>query len=108
MTEYFRFAVKDMPKGPAFVLSLRFIAWVQPHVDEWPGLGRPLNQLRPLWTRHNLARGGDMGDNTPTARDEEFDLDVTTIERSDQFNTLVATTDDGCGSTCGACTTGVH
>jgi FxLD family lantipeptide len=42
------------------------------------------------------------------ARDEEFDLDVTAVERTDQFNTLVAATDDNCGSTCGACTTGVH
>lgn len=35
MTECFRLAVTDLPEVPAFVLSLRFIAWVQPHVDEW-------------------------------------------------------------------------
>ncbi|KDN85872.1 FxLD family lanthipeptide [Kitasatospora sp. NPDC004615] len=38
---------------------------------------------------------------------DEFDLDVTAIEQSDVAS-LQVLTDDGCGSTCGACTTGVH
>jgi FxLD family lantipeptide len=36
----------------------------------------------------------------------EFDLDVTLLEIADAA-ALVNVTDDGCGSTCGACTTGV-
>jgi FxLD family lantipeptide len=35
-----------------------------------------------------------------------FDLDVTLVEIVDP-GALVNVTDDGCGSTCGACTTGV-
>jgi FxLD family lantipeptide len=38
---------------------------------------------------------------------DEFDLDVTLLEVADPAG-LVNVTDDGCGSTCGACTTGVH
>ena len=38
---------------------------------------------------------------------DEFDLDVTTVERTDVAS-LQVLTDDNCGSTCGACTTGVH
>lgn len=34
-----------------------------------------------------------------------FDLDITVIEQGD-LGGLVRLTDDGCGSTCGACTTG--
>lgn len=36
----------------------------------------------------------------------DFDLDVTLLEIADAA-ALVNITDDGCGSTCGACTTGV-
>lgn len=36
-----------------------------------------------------------------------FDLDVTLVEVADPAG-LVNVTDDGCGATCGACTTGVH
>jgi FxLD family lantipeptide len=36
----------------------------------------------------------------------EFDLDVTLLEIADPAG-LVNITNDGCGSTCGACTTGV-
>jgi FxLD family lantipeptide len=36
-----------------------------------------------------------------------FDLDVRLVEVADPAG-LVNLTDDGCGSTCGACTTGVH
>ena len=43
-----------------------------------------------------------------TRDDEGFDLDVSTVENTDRFSDLVRGTDDGCGSTCGACTTGVH
>ncbi|GAA3073576.1 MULTISPECIES: FxLD family lanthipeptide [Streptomyces] len=35
-----------------------------------------------------------------------FDLDVTLVEVSDPAG-LVSLTDDGCGETCGACTTNV-
>jgi FxLD family lantipeptide len=42
----------------------------------------------------------------PRAFDPEFDLDVRTIEVADPAG-LVNVTDDGCTSTCGACTTGV-
>ncbi|AUY48403.1 FxLD family lanthipeptide [Streptomyces sp. CB01881] len=38
---------------------------------------------------------------------DEFDLDVRTVETADAAS-LQVLTDDGCGSTCGACTTGVH
>ncbi|WP_372412423.1 FxLD family lanthipeptide [Streptomyces luteireticuli] len=36
-----------------------------------------------------------------------FDLDITLVEVTDPAG-LVNVTDDGCGATCGACTTGVH
>jgi FxLD family lantipeptide len=42
---------------------------------------------------------------TGPAADTEFDLDVTLLEVTDP-NVLIYNTDDGCGSTCGACTTG--
>lgn len=35
-----------------------------------------------------------------------FDLDVTLVEVADVAG-LISLTDDGCGSTCGACTTNV-
>ncbi|MCG6496892.1 FxLD family lanthipeptide [Kitasatospora sp. A2-31] len=38
---------------------------------------------------------------------DEFDLDVRTVETADAAS-LQVLTDDGCGATCGACTTGVH
>ena len=38
---------------------------------------------------------------------DEFDLDVRTVETTDAAS-LQVLTDDGCGSTCGACTTGLH
>ncbi|MDH6579389.1 FxLD family lanthipeptide [Kitasatospora sp. MAP5-34] len=38
---------------------------------------------------------------------DEFDLDVRAVEVADVAS-LQVLTDDGCGSTCGACTTGVH
>ncbi|MGW3046251.1 FxLD family lanthipeptide [Kitasatospora sp. NPDC001159] len=38
---------------------------------------------------------------------DEFDLDVSTAETTDAAS-LQVLTDDGCGATCGACTTGVH
>ncbi|MEU8968968.1 FxLD family lanthipeptide [Streptomyces monashensis] len=41
----------------------------------------------------------------PTASDG-FDLDVTLVEVGDTAG-LVSLTDDGCGETCGACTTNV-
>ena len=40
-----------------------------------------------------------------TAESGEFDLDVHLLEMADPAG-LVNVTDDGCGSTCGACTTG--
>lgn len=42
---------------------------------------------------------------TPGVADD-FDLDVTLLEQADTAS-LVNLTNDGCGSTCGACTTGV-
>ncbi|MFJ1599642.1 FxLD family lanthipeptide [Streptomyces sp. NPDC088261] len=42
---------------------------------------------------------------SPEASDG-FDLDVTLVEIADPAG-LVNLTDDGCGSTCGACTTNV-
>lgn len=44
-------------------------------------------------------------DQTDTVEDDGFVLDVRFIEASDAGG-LVNLTDDGCGSTCGACTTG--
>ncbi|MFD8750077.1 FxLD family lanthipeptide [Kitasatospora sp. NPDC059577] len=43
----------------------------------------------------------------PEAVGSEFDLDVLTVETADSAS-LEVLTDDGCGSTCGACTTGFH
>ncbi|MFD7581818.1 FxLD family lanthipeptide [Kitasatospora sp. NPDC059817] len=43
----------------------------------------------------------------PEAVGSEFDLDVRTVEAADSAS-LEVLTDDGCGSTCGACTTGFH
>ena len=40
----------------------------------------------------------------PPATTDDFDLDVTLLEVADPAG-LVNVTDDGCGSTCGACTT---
>lgn len=39
------------------------------------------------------------------ATDDGFDLDVRLVEIADPAS-LVPSTDDNCGSTCGACTTG--
>ncbi|MFE4976086.1 FxLD family lanthipeptide [Kitasatospora sp. NPDC056651] len=44
---------------------------------------------------------------TAVVSGDEFDLDVRTVETADAAS-LQVLTDDGCGSTCGACTTGVH
>ncbi|MFE2345589.1 FxLD family lanthipeptide [Kitasatospora cineracea] len=43
----------------------------------------------------------------PATAGNEFDLDVTVVETTDAAG-LQVLTDDGCGSTCGACTTGLH
>lgn len=43
----------------------------------------------------------------PNAAITDFELDVTLVEVADPAS-MVNLTDDGCGSTCGACTTGVH
>jgi FxLD family lantipeptide len=37
--------------------------------------------------------------------EDDFDLDIRLIEHADGA-ALIYNTDDGCGSTCGACTTG--
>ncbi len=42
-----------------------------------------------------------------TAGADEFDLNVELVEIADPAG-MVNITNDGCGSTCGACTTGVH
>ncbi|WP_405812907.1 MULTISPECIES: FxLD family lanthipeptide [unclassified Streptomyces] len=42
-----------------------------------------------------------------TAAEGAFNLDVELVEVGDP-GALKTLTDDGCGSTCGACTTGVH
>jgi FxLD family lantipeptide len=42
----------------------------------------------------------------PGLASDGFDLDVSLLEITDAAS-LVNVTDDGCGSTCGACTTGV-
>ena len=39
---------------------------------------------------------------------DDFDLDVRLVEKTDDIAALIANTDDNCGSTCGACTTGVR
>lgn len=41
-----------------------------------------------------------------TGSDDEFDLDVSLLEVADLAG-LVNLTDDGCGSTCTACTTNI-
>ncbi|GAA4838890.1 FxLD family lanthipeptide [Kitasatospora terrestris] len=43
----------------------------------------------------------------PVTFADDFDLDVAAVEVADAAS-LQVLTDDGCGSTCGACTTGVH
>ena len=47
----------------------------------------------------------ESGTAPPPAGDAEFDLDIRLLEVADSAG-LVNVTDDGCGSTCGACTTG--
>ncbi|MEV7781755.1 FxLD family lanthipeptide [Kitasatospora sp. NPDC088351] len=48
-----------------------------------------------------------MAQNAPVApAADEFELDVTLLEVADSAG-LVNITNDNCGSTCGACTTGV-
>jgi len=42
----------------------------------------------------------------PAASSDGFDLDVSLVEVTDSAS-LTNLTDDGCGSTCGACTTNV-
>ncbi|MFE2040800.1 FxLD family lanthipeptide [Streptomyces sp. NPDC059477] len=42
----------------------------------------------------------------PGVTSDEFDLDVTLVEVADTAG-LISLTDDGCGQTCGACTTNV-
>ncbi|MFF2548149.1 FxLD family lanthipeptide [Kitasatospora sp. NPDC058063] len=44
---------------------------------------------------------------TAVVSGDEFALHVRTVETADAAS-LQVLTDDGCGSTCGACTTGVH
>ncbi|WP_327155529.1 FxLD family lanthipeptide [Streptomyces tubercidicus] len=41
-----------------------------------------------------------------TTASDGFDLDITLVEVADAAG-LINLTDDGCGSTCGACTTNV-
>ncbi|MFJ2632184.1 FxLD family lanthipeptide [Streptomyces sp. NPDC087422] len=43
---------------------------------------------------------------TGTTASDGFDLDVTLVEVGDVAG-LISLTDDGCGETCGACTTNV-
>ncbi|GGZ98116.1 hypothetical protein GCM10010371_67300 [Streptomyces subrutilus] len=43
----------------------------------------------------------------PNAATTDFELDVTLVPVADEAS-QINLTDDGCGSTCGACTTGVH
>ncbi|MET9218596.1 FxLD family lanthipeptide [Streptomyces sp. NPDC008079] len=43
---------------------------------------------------------------TDAATTDGFDLDVTLVEVGDVAG-LISLTDDGCGETCGACTTNV-
>ena len=47
-----------------------------------------------------------QGTQTSDSVADDFQLDVSLIEVQDA-GALVNLTDDGCGSTCGACTTGV-
>ncbi|MFG2483364.1 FxLD family lanthipeptide [Streptomyces virginiae] len=42
-----------------------------------------------------------------TTAEAAFSLDIELVEVGDP-GALKTLTDDGCGSTCGACTTGVH
>lgn len=49
----------------------------------------------------------DAAPAAPAAFGDDFDLDVRTVEVADG-GSLVNITGDNCGSTCGACTTGVH
>jgi FxLD family lantipeptide len=49
--------------------------------------------------------GTTPGAALPQPGGAEFDLDVRLLEVADPAG-LVNVTDDGCGSTCGACTTG--
>jgi len=37
-----------------------------------------------------------------TADSDLFDLDIRVVETSGQINSLISTTDGGCGSTCGS------
>jgi len=49
--------------------------------------------------------GPELGTAPQLAGGADFDLDVRLLEVADPAG-LVNVTDDGCGSTCGACTTG--
>jgi FxLD family lantipeptide len=62
-----------------------------------PQGGATMAQMLPAETKATTTVGGG----------DEFDLDVRTVETTDAAS-LQVLTDDGCGSTCGACTTGVH
>ncbi|MFI1100260.1 FxLD family lanthipeptide [Streptomyces melanogenes] len=56
-----------------------------------------------------MARTTDPGTTEMHAKStmsDGFDLDVTLVEVSDTAG-LITLTDDGCGETCGACTTNV-
>ncbi|WP_431954173.1 FxLD family lanthipeptide [Actinacidiphila sp. bgisy167] len=54
----------------------------------------------------NITLSTQAAQQQAVASDSGFDLDVTLLEVADPAG-LVNVTDDGCGSTCGACTTGV-
>ncbi|UYB39264.1 FxLD family lanthipeptide [Streptomyces sp. Je 1-4] len=53
----------------------------------------------------NITHSTKASPQGPTTSDG-FDLDITLVEVADAAG-LINLTDDGCGSTCGACTTNV-
>lgn len=55
--------------------------------------------MSPTITHTTMAKPG-------TAATDGFELDVTLVEVGDTAG-LISLTDDGCGETCGACTTNV-
>jgi len=77
----------------------------------WAGSshGAPDPHHSPATAVRDLSgEGGNMSDTAMLTNQDavadDFDLDITLLEVADAAS-LIATTDDNCGSTCGACTT---
>jgi FxLD family lantipeptide len=65
-------------------------------------------QEPPLSKEDSMSQNNAVSLQAGTDTTDEFDLDVRLVEKTDDLAGLIASTDDNCGSTCGACTTGVR